>query len=968
MDLSPAVVKSEEDEAAFLVLLRTGHITDGSPDNPITISDSEDDSPKATTRPTTKSLPSSSQTAATRSSSPISIQSDDSAAIPDQPRVKITRQLSVSILRTLTEPMRCWPHDDVGYLLTVDPATLKNDKGDVISVDHLIKNQDRDSWKGGTGFHDTHVNVDFPGVGSLQCRRARLSCNGIFTCSQVDPGLLKKYERVQPDADEYTRFVGLSQEARAREGTSLLQTTVTYFNVVRELKCPRKDNDGHICGGSARIQSYREPRQGRNFFIGCTKYKRDQAHQMEKDHLHQFLPSNVDQPVLARLFGGAVIQDVSGLLEKPCAVLESPLVGYSRKHCPLTHMKDGRPFTSPMVHRPCPARRFIFVPTDPRYSHMAIVVAQLSAGAHNHPMHPERKLTYADKALYAKSVDAIGAAWATVTKVDNAPSTRAYFGTSTLAEKSPAFLDNRKKADIITKKRKSEFPDGIGSAVSVYRMFEEQQTLATADRYIHAVHSSAGSTFIFMSMPYLCKFLHTVPWVMIDTTFKTICGEYNEWEWTIWLPHINQVIAPFRVITNKADTAAYEHMFRTTFETIQTITGRALEFQCLNPSGTLRTIHMDFEAAQALGLGAEMVRQNDPQISGLSNPTAVYLITCVLILCQVHFSRGLNPLAKACTPADYARLKSITSLTSSEDVRKWKDWCREHPVPAVRQWFMNKEMHSWALPCFSRFLSNVPKEVWDLAPPNTNMNEAQHAWKNHIIDTGHPLAAAVLAMQGLDKEVARQIQISEKSDVQRNANNTFAHRLRKGIGRQMTSQAHKTDARNKKTAEAALKQLADQEKENQEASKARLKEIQSKMGQLRESGALTSDIGAFVAREVLESAQRNNASTSASSNEALQVPPPSTLYLPSSQAQYHTPVPTSQPAAYASTYLTPQFSSTPQFFADIGLPPSTAPAALNSGPLFGNPSYDYSPAYDWNSAPNASYQPGSSRYDGGWQY
>jgi len=70
-----------------------------------------------------------------------------------------------------------------------------------------------------------------------------------------------------------------------------------------------------------------------------------------------------------------------------------------------------------MVHRPCQAERYIFVPVDDSIR-MAVVVPNHKK-PHNHPMPTITKASYDARALYRDSIAAIGVLGATVRKVDN---------------------------------------------------------------------------------------------------------------------------------------------------------------------------------------------------------------------------------------------------------------------------------------------------------------------------------------------------------------------------------------------------------------------------------------------------------------------------------------------------------------------------------------------------------------------
>jgi hypothetical protein len=83
----------------------------------------------------------------------------------------------------------------------------------------------------------------------------------------------------------------------------------------------------------------------------------------------------------------------------------------------FTHIQGGKPVRSKMIHRPCPAERWIFVPIDVNLR-MAVVVPNYKL-PHSHPMPVMAKASYDAKASYRESISAVGILGATVKKVDN---------------------------------------------------------------------------------------------------------------------------------------------------------------------------------------------------------------------------------------------------------------------------------------------------------------------------------------------------------------------------------------------------------------------------------------------------------------------------------------------------------------------------------------------------------------------
>lgn len=92
-------------------------------------------------------------------------------------------------------------------------------------------------------------------------------------------------------------------------------------------------------------------------------------------------------------------------------------VQYLCNICPVyTHILDGKPVHSPMIHHQCPASRTIYVPCNISLRLAVVVPDHLSP--HSHPMPPPIKVSDEAKEVYMKCIKAQGVLAATVKKVD----------------------------------------------------------------------------------------------------------------------------------------------------------------------------------------------------------------------------------------------------------------------------------------------------------------------------------------------------------------------------------------------------------------------------------------------------------------------------------------------------------------------------------------------------------------------
>ena len=87
------------------------------------------------------------------------------------------------------------------------------------------------------------------------------------------------------------------------------------------------------------------------------------------------------------------------------------------KYAAYTHLSNGKPIQGQIVHGPCPASCYIFVPLDSTFHHLAIVVPD-HVEPHNHLMLPMTKVSYEAKDTYCKCISANGIMASTTKKVN----------------------------------------------------------------------------------------------------------------------------------------------------------------------------------------------------------------------------------------------------------------------------------------------------------------------------------------------------------------------------------------------------------------------------------------------------------------------------------------------------------------------------------------------------------------------
>jgi hypothetical protein len=321
--------------------------------------------------------------------------------------------------------------------------------------------------------------------------------------------------------------------------------------------------------------------RGKHFFIGCSGWQPE----FTSGHRSHSIPDSVDEKALSSLFTGGSL--ISKNETAPCSRIVPAYIGARLRHCGIllfisntcsafsrlditaafTHIRDGKPIRSKMILRPCSAERTIFVPVDASLR-MAIVVPNHHK-PHTHPMPLMTKASYDAKASYRENILAVGVLGATVKKVDNgkqpvlsgyttstkvcaAASTKLLHHGQTPGSTYMSLNQSRIKRDLITEAKLAKSPAGLGIVgvslhechsslffntiyAGVYNQYVTELSNSAEDRYIHNVVTNPdGAILILTFQPFLASLVHTALSFQVDTTFKRVRGELNEWEVTIF--------------------------------------------------------------------------------------------------------------------------------------------------------------------------------------------------------------------------------------------------------------------------------------------------------------------------------------------------------------------------------------------------------------------------------------------------
>ncbi|KAJ6613001.1 hypothetical protein B0H10DRAFT_1951806 [Mycena sp. CBHHK59/15] len=236
--------------------------------------------------------------------------------------------------------------------------------------------------------------------------------------------------------------------------------------------------------------------------------------------------------------------------------------------------------------------------------------------AHNHPMPALTKASFELKAAYRKCIEAAGCVRATVSKVDNAPSTMILLNGKKPSEFAAALQLNQTKRKMVRKAKLAAYPAGLDVG-GVFQLFWDEMKKPIDERYIHRIATMPdGGVIILTCLSALMRLLDNKGVLSFenDTTFKRVTGDINEWEVVIFFKALQRAVTIARAYVNHASTKFFERLYDE-FQAVK------LELTVLRPGGNILAMNSDMEAAQVLGAACYFFKLNDPEYSNLSNDT-----------------------------------------------------------------------------------------------------------------------------------------------------------------------------------------------------------------------------------------------------------------------------------------------------------------------------------------------------------
>ncbi|KIO25136.1 hypothetical protein M407DRAFT_8592 [Tulasnella calospora MUT 4182] len=407
----------------------------------------------------------------------------------------------------------------------------------MLSINAYIKRHCQDAWDGPTGSFtgNNRTSVLAFGEGPVSCRVSKLKCKGAVRCSFGDPDLLKDHAHYESNYhDTKDLIIVPTQEMNARAGC-LPSSTLEFYRLVMSLPCPYEDEFGR-CEGTPVMRKRSKGRSGnsstpqrdtKEYFIGCshwTTHARSEDQEGKMSHTYHHIRREAREDLLLQLFSGELDQSDSSLhesLESSCGILLHPAHKFRDGKCVYPHSEDGEVKEGILKAHTCAARLTIYVPED---GLRAIIIPQAEQ-PHSHPAFPRSKVTYAAEEQYREL-------WCLVDSTDLSPSKLPHVI-------HPGLNNKRKKRDLVYDERQRAFPNGLGIG-AVMQLFEAERKLPLQDRYIFAASTTSDNAFVIVTLnPELAQYLHATEFVQVDTTFKRVYGDYNEWKVVVWFCRLN---------------------------------------------------------------------------------------------------------------------------------------------------------------------------------------------------------------------------------------------------------------------------------------------------------------------------------------------------------------------------------------------------------------------------------------------
>ncbi|KAJ7094972.1 hypothetical protein C8R44DRAFT_989559 [Mycena epipterygia] len=443
-----------------------------------------------------------------------------------------------------------------------------------------------------------------------------------------------------------------------------------------------------------------------------------------------------------------------------------------------------------------------------------------------------------------------GPVGATVSKVDNAPSTKLILDGKTPGEYSAALTSKRVKRHLVHQVKAARYPNGLG-VTGVFHLYLNNLTKPLPERYIHGyITTPDGGICILTCVPFLLKLLDD-PGVIAfddDATYKRVEGEMNQWELSIFVKMVLRAASVARAYINRASADFFEQVFDEVQRVKLMVTGKPIPLKRFVRGGNLLVMNADMDGAQAIGICRSVMKHNDPEYSGIPNNTPPEKIAPYFIkICWRHSKEPVHDLKSLVSAPDHARLLDFVYIDSKETLDKFSAFVANLGIKKIQDWWAHKEMNPWIIPCLVKSQSLIPADIWDSTPSTTNTNEAQHHWTN--VQTGIKLTPveAIESAHEVDQRTADEIQTSMQTGIFTNPHNEVANRMGRSVQRQSAIAKKTRESRAQGEAEKLItEEMAELLQARRESSartkelKVQLKLVKGKSGRGKSSASSTT--------------------------------------------------------------------------------------------------------------------------------
>ncbi|KAL1658142.1 hypothetical protein GGF50DRAFT_92814, partial [Schizophyllum commune] len=610
--------------------------------------------------------------------------------------------------------------------------------------------------------------------------------------------------------------------------------------ITRKHSCTARDRNGKLCTGKPKLVRSKGT-FAFSTFVGCSGWRID----FKQGHKSHPLTPNVQIDLLEKLMRG----DASAVTQNdtpPCPTFVPPHVGNKQSHCFRHHIVNGKVSSrAAIVHHDCPARLWIFVPTNPELRVALALHGVTKQGAldvaHNHPVLAKAKACAVTRGQFAKAVDAANGIGMTAGKIVKASSTKDIMGGAPSGFHD-SLANKRLIRDMVAKKVATDAPAGR-SVPGVYDFMLQERNLPSTERYVHQVYTTTAVPMRVIIITYessLLALIHQASFLDVDKSFKRTT-ELDEWEVSTFLRSHQTAITLARFYTDGADQAHFKKIFDMLRAEVQACTGRPLAFKRLSKNGTLLNFGMDMELAQILGAAESFLETNDPEFSGIHTSDPKELAQYMIRICRCHVMRPILELKREVTDEEYATLRQFPDLADSEALQKFEEFIGSLASPKLSPflidfliaWFAHKKSNYYLIPMIAQSLSKIHPDDWVVNPATTNLGEGAHARTNRETGTNLPLLDGIKAARIFDREQARRIQQERSSGVLANRNAGLAVRMKNNSTRAEKARARAAEAQEQQDQEHILKAKIEEERTAQREKAASLKELQKELAAVK---------------------------------------------------------------------------------------------------------------------------------------